>query len=517
MAYQNIIVNLPQLETGNFSNWKFRVETLLDEKGVKDVLVKKEEDFNDNDEKVAFMKRDVQAKSLIIRCISDKHLDLVKDLKTTEQAGSKLDESDKISHLLLTLGDRFSAVITAIETLAPDKLSMEFVKSRFLDEELKTEKPNKTSKNHDGEVTFNATQVICFKCNQNGHKSYECQIKKNFRRGAFNNRGRRARRTGNFGDRRDMQQKNESANQTETNISFVAMTCDSLENKNMFILDSGATNHYVMKTMQKYMSNIRKVQPPINIRTANGLIMTAKEAGEYKTQCQVKLIEKGYEVIFKRDTAIIKGKDFTIKGEINENNLAILTVENESCNAAIGNDKNIWHKRFGHLNKNGLKSLGLPFSNDKCSQCLEGKATRRSFKRIQTYTKEIGDLIHSDISGPVTPSSNDEKYFQVDEYETTEDIENSELEADTQNISEDENRDTEADKTEKTTRLRRTVKRPDYLDVVVVEYYNYTAYCLLTREMDPNSYEDAMKYQEWRESIEKELNSHKKLLCLGIL
>ncbi|KAK9720136.1 hypothetical protein QE152_g22214 [Popillia japonica] len=85
--------------------------------------------------------------------------------------------------------------------------------------------------------------------------------------------------------------------------------------------------------------------------------MTAKEAGEYKTQCQGKnltiqaLIEKGYEVIFKRDTAIIKGKDFIIKGEINENNLikgkdfiikgeinennlAILTVENESCNTA---------------------------------------------------------------------------------------------------------------------------------------------------------------------------------------
>ncbi|KAK9739163.1 Sugar transporter [Popillia japonica] len=119
MAYQNVIVNLPQLETGNFSNWKFRVETLLDEKGVKDVLVKKEEVFNDNDEKVAFTKRDVQARSLIIRCISDKYLDLVKDLKTAysklvdhflkfdklirdlEQAGSKLDESDKICHLLL--------------------------------------------------------------------------------------------------------------------------------------------------------------------------------------------------------------------------------------------------------------------------------------------------------------------------------------------------------------------------------------------------------------------------------
>ncbi|KAK9739165.1 Zinc knuckle [Popillia japonica] len=66
-------------------------------------------------------------------------------------------------------------------------------------------------------------------------------------------------------------------------------------------------------------------------------------------------------------------------------------------------------------------------------------------------------------------------YAQVDEYETAEDIENSELEDDTQNISEDENRDiSEADKTEKTTRLGRTVKRPDYLD----EYYNLALYGL---------------------------------------
>lgn len=485
MAYAHFPTNLPQLETGNFSNWKFRVEALLDEKGVKDALTCTENNFEDTKEKEDFKKRDVRAKSLIIQCISDKHLDLIKDLKTAaemvtlltnlferksiftklhlkkkllllkcgvndkledhflkfdkiirelEQTGSKLDENDKICHLLLTLGEKYSTVITAIETVAPDKLNMDFVKSRLLDEELKTESSSKIQKeNENREVTFNATQIICYKCNKTGHKSYECTNSTQNKRSMFSNRGRPTRGYKNFKSRE--QHRNEKANQVDEGISFVAMTCESIENKNKFILDSGATNHYVMKTMKECMTKVRKLEQPVHIKTANGHIMIAEEKGELETTCQgkkltiealivegmknnllsvVKLLQKGYEVIFKRDLAIIKGKDFRITGEINENNLAILHVGNEYCNQTSNSEQNLWHKRLGHLNRHGLRLLGLPASNEKCTECLQGKATRRSFNKIQTYSKEIGDLIHSDISGPVMPQTlNGEKYFQV--------------------------------------------------------------------------------------------------------
>ena len=51
-----------------------------------------------------------------------------------EDLGSKIDESDKVCHLLLTLGKDYETVITALET-QPD-VKFDFVKARLLDEEI---------------------------------------------------------------------------------------------------------------------------------------------------------------------------------------------------------------------------------------------------------------------------------------------------------------------------------------------------------------------------------------------
>ncbi|KAG5894850.1 hypothetical protein JTB14_023699 [Gonioctena quinquepunctata] len=54
-----------------------------------------------------------------------------------------------------------------------------------------------------------------------------------------------------------------------------------------------------------------------------------------------------------------------------------------------------------------------------CSTCVEGKGTRLPFKESERRTKNIGDIIHSDVCGPFNPVAFDgSRYFQtiIDDY-----------------------------------------------------------------------------------------------------
>lgn len=59
---------------------------------------------------------------------------LVREYRAT---GAVLDDLDVVCHLLLTLGSSYAGVVTALETMPEENLSLEFVKCRLLDEETK--------------------------------------------------------------------------------------------------------------------------------------------------------------------------------------------------------------------------------------------------------------------------------------------------------------------------------------------------------------------------------------------
>jgi len=106
-----------------------------------------------------------------------------------------------------------------------------------------------------------------------------------------------------------------------------------------------------------------------------------------------------------------------------------LYVVNEKANRAWSaeheTDGNLqkWHQRYGHLNINDLKKMkteemvdGMNFmtkSNEfKCEVCVKCKIHVQPFKNSVHREREVLNLVHSDICGPMTVESlGGAKYF----------------------------------------------------------------------------------------------------------
>lgn len=185
---------VPLFNGKNFSNWKFRMEVLLEEQELLNFVT--EEPTTEKDKK-----RQLKCKSLIIQRIADSHLEYVKDKKSAKEiwgtlketfeqkgvagrlhlirklltmkydekdsleshfllfenrvrelqgSGQQMDKSFVISMLLLTLPQSYDSIVIALETISDDKQTLNFVKSKLLDIELQKTDNNKRVKEVSG-------------------------------------------------------------------------------------------------------------------------------------------------------------------------------------------------------------------------------------------------------------------------------------------------------------------------------------------------------------------------------
>ncbi|CAH0720593.1 unnamed protein product, partial [Brenthis ino] len=543
----------PQLcEGSKFSNWKFRLNILFEEKGIEYLLNGKKDE---NLKKETYKKDDAKGRLIIINCLNDKFLEVVKPatsalemlkllsavferrstfnkvllrkklitlkhqfsnklqdhlinfeniINELEGGGAKIEELDKVEHLFITLPKEYDTIINTLESLDKE-LNFEFVKCRLLDLENKLKENSIEEKTENMFITN--TAIICFKCKHRGHKSFQCNLNNNmtnnndmknfithnnresnrgsvlnnkfFNRGFNNNYNRGRGYNNNYmnsGHRynnnytRQVRGYNNNymnkgrgrhhnfsrqANTTEefnlheeNKSTFVALTLENEfkeSNDILFIIDSGATHHFIQEKYEKYMYDIQLLDEPMKIKIANGQFLIANKKGKlegiYKNKIIVingiivpeishnlisvsKLMEKGMTIIIKQEQMKIytndahsnthhiykEGKLFTMR---------MLIKQNAQCNQSI--DKNdIWHKRLGHLNRKSLQLMDLPFSDKICNECMINKSTRKPFYPVtKPQSHAIGDLIHSDIAGPMKTTTNEgERYYQtiIDDY-----------------------------------------------------------------------------------------------------
>lgn len=161
------------------------------------------------------------------------------------------------------MNEKYDVVITALETTTTI-LTLEFVKSKLLDMELKLKNETTNVNKKDYECSFNVDKRECFICGSTQHFQARCPNNKaansskgqgyrgqNYRRGQ-SNRSRPQYYRGQYPRRERYEKKANLAEETE-NISFTAMTTEikSRENNSInFILDSSATNNLVSNNIE---------------------------------------------------------------------------------------------------------------------------------------------------------------------------------------------------------------------------------------------------------------------------
>ncbi|CAD7087797.1 unnamed protein product [Hermetia illucens] len=227
--------------------------------------------------------------------------DIIRDMLA---AGAKLDETDKVAHLLLSLPNSYDAVITAIETLSDDSLSLAFVKTRLLDHEVKLTNEgrnlceqvlhvenvsynkkkfkqkgamNKSDFNrHNNKINKlkfpkNTRKFECHHCGRKGHIKKDCYYYKNSK-SKFDKKNE------------TMDKKSESSAKNAYASGFAFMIGDNYESDHVkneieFVIDSGASDHIINR--EDLAKDFEHLQHPLKLSVAKtGSFITATKRGK---------------------------------------------------------------------------------------------------------------------------------------------------------------------------------------------------------------------------------------------
>lgn len=384
-----------QFDGTNFNNWKFRIEVLLEEKDLTEFIETALEDLVDGenpDEEMKIRMREKKCKSILVQCIHDSQLEYIKDKKYAKDIfdslkavfertsvagqlllrkrlltmkyadgedmqkhfltfdknvrdiksiGATMEEIDIVCHLLLTLPKSFDTLVTATETIDPENLTLQFVKSRILDEFEKRSCAGNIKTSNDS-VAMNSSRhkVKCYKCGKIGHYQSQCRTqveKSDYSSG--NKRNHFTRKSASY--TKDVEDGNLS--EASSFYAFVnedknaAMIVDSqaqvtqrnVEGQLNFVMDSGATDYMVN---DKSFFDELKGTEPISIAVAkDGASLVSKESGNISMKafhgqdlsnrtiknvlyvkdlkCNLmfiaRLCDKGYEVTFRKNEATV--------------------------------------------------------------------------------------------------------------------------------------------------------------------------------------------------------------------
>ncbi|GKV33525.1 hypothetical protein SLEP1_g42028 [Rubroshorea leprosula] len=244
--------------------------------------------------------------------------------------------------------------------------------------------------------------IECFRCHKYGHYRSECRT--NLNRGE----------SSNFAEHNE---KNDD--------SSILMVCHPKEvsKKNVWYLDTGCSNHMCgdksafsdldesCQDKVKFGDNSTiavKGRGKVTIRAKDNSIQTISNV-MYVLDLKSNLLslgqlqEKGYEILIKDGVCQIRDSKLGLIAKVKMTGNRLFPLYLQTTNLSSLQQKKM---------VNGLPHFDSP--SKICEICMVNKQHRDSFPKDRSWrAKQVLDLVHSDLCGPINPTSNGGKQYFI--------------------------------------------------------------------------------------------------------